>query len=727
MDMPKNFNKLLNKATKNQPKPSNDFGKNNMQNNPEKRNKSASNLGGEFYNPYGFIPFPQNKPQRDKISGLTIDETETERLSGVLSLKIKTVSPLLSLDPESNPDYNKSNAHKKYKALTIGNDVILPATSVRGSLQSLMTIITGGTLGYLDNNLWLCQGRDLVGKGELQPVIAKVVKAGNDVNDGIISIGEKNHFVLLDALKRIAQRNSINIDEYRPKQGKKIRKLFIDKPWEPSRISQDYSAATPWEVKLSGARIGANKPKYYIAEKEVALKSINKKLDDLGVHLQSWPRPADGIYGYTDGTGSKESPITSFSPTLDATHTHPVKKAKIKEAAYKKDSNVGEIKVDKHFWSDYQGRNRNGDKTFLEEGDLIWVFPKDNVEHITSDQDIRSLQWARWGREGQKLENIIKEKHTSVYPDYLNQDGLVDVVSDLFGQITAIESGISFASRIRPHNLIFKDCKKLTEQNTVTLAPMGIPHPGCIPFYRTGKSNDISRNSPLNGYKVYRNSIDEDTPWKYDVQGCYDEKGNLKDPCQNMNKTVDLVPKNQEGCLKISFRALKKQELAILLAVCSTDWKLGGGKPLGLGHCKVIELICEDELGNNLISSRNPSLDSLNCLDNEYQQVFNSLRARITEYESLQNPVENLRYPRAVSGPQKNGAQWFAKMAATKKNSNNECVGMQPFDGTIEGQILGNGKKLYGYDHNLNNGGNRESNQSTNRNTRQEYRRNRNQ
>ena len=42
--------------------------------------------------------------------------------------------------------------HKTYQALTIGNDVIVPATGVRGALRTLMTILTGGTLGYLNDD-----------------------------------------------------------------------------------------------------------------------------------------------------------------------------------------------------------------------------------------------------------------------------------------------------------------------------------------------------------------------------------------------------------------------------------------------------------------------------------------------------------------------------------------------------------------------------------------------
>ncbi len=38
------------------------------------------------------------------------------------------------------------NGHKILSALTIDDDVIVPATGIRGALRTLMTILTGGTL-----------------------------------------------------------------------------------------------------------------------------------------------------------------------------------------------------------------------------------------------------------------------------------------------------------------------------------------------------------------------------------------------------------------------------------------------------------------------------------------------------------------------------------------------------------------------------------------------------
>ena len=81
---------------------------------------------------------------------------------------LETLSPLLSCSPVPA---STDNGHATYEVLRIGEDVIVPATGVRGALRNLMTILAGGSLSYLDDEVWLCQGRDarLVGFSVIIP------------------------------------------------------------------------------------------------------------------------------------------------------------------------------------------------------------------------------------------------------------------------------------------------------------------------------------------------------------------------------------------------------------------------------------------------------------------------------------------------------------------------------------------------------------------------------
>jgi len=147
-------------------------------------------IGESFHNPYTFIPFP-DKVERYLPTALTADEhpDERHRCSGVLNLEIKTLSPLMTCNPV--PVSGDKEQHKVFKALTIGNDVVVPATGVRGALRTLMTILSGGTLGYMDDDLWLTQGRDaqLGPSGKMpdvpdQAFLAQVVTPGSATSPG---------------------------------------------------------------------------------------------------------------------------------------------------------------------------------------------------------------------------------------------------------------------------------------------------------------------------------------------------------------------------------------------------------------------------------------------------------------------------------------------------------------------------------------------------------------
>ena len=172
------------------------YGYNNGYKEPFVKKGVPSEIGSPFYNPYTFIPFPSKIERKNEVSYLTADECETKRLTGILDLTVKNISPLLSCESEPK----NTGKHKEYNALTIGNDVIVPATSVRGSLRTLMTILVGGTLGYMDRHLHLCQGRD-VHCGPIfkrhenrKTFIARVIKAGNYKHSGQIELGESGLF-----------------------------------------------------------------------------------------------------------------------------------------------------------------------------------------------------------------------------------------------------------------------------------------------------------------------------------------------------------------------------------------------------------------------------------------------------------------------------------------------------------------------------------------------------
>ncbi|MDR3196919.1 MAG: RAMP superfamily CRISPR-associated protein [Planctomycetaceae bacterium] len=553
-------------------------------------------IGFSFHNPYTFIPFTKNT-KRDKPTLQTADEIDADRFTGIIELKITTQSPLLTIQTEKN----KQEEHAKYKALTIGNDVIVPATSIRGSLRYLLTVVTGGPLTILDEQLYLCQGRDL--PMDIDPAhsrnpkakpccLAKIIESGNSRKSGKIQVGQT---------VMVLAKDIPDCDFYRPQDRKNIEYRWVN--YDGTRVvsvSGKQDATHRWQVKLCG-------------------------------------RPAN---------------------------TKGVKKEGIFLA------NGKEIDLPVKFWQAYANRNRHGARPELQNNDLIWLELKDhNVSVPRTENDIASIQWARWGREGKQLIKILSD---NVLPDYQKSDGNVANVTDMFGLVPVSKNNSkvpAFAGRIRPDNLVFPDGKEhLTPM--YPLAVLASPHSGCLPFYRAGSPQTLNRQDSLRGYKIYRTSEhtspdDKEAPWKFENQGVYDKSGKVEDGgTTKVNFSAELLNPDVTGTVRLSVRSLSRKELSLLILVCNNNtWRLGGGKPLGLGQCEVQIIRILDELGNEILQ-QNMQLETLE------PETIN----RFNLWKATQKPVKMLRYPRAVIKNQnritRGGLSWFQKFASPKRNGN---------------------------------------------------------
>lgn len=613
---------------------------------PELDKNDPARFGHPFHNPYTFIPVDGTMEDRTPPTPLTIDEVEKDRFTGVLDLEIELLSPLLSSDPnfEKYPDNPK---HHIYSALRIDDDVVLPATGVRGALRTLMTVLTSGTLGHIDEEAYLCQDRDK--EAYLGPVghdknpeipgpgkqyLGEVVCVGGIGKPGKIRLGETR-------LEFASKLQECLKDKFRRPTGQDRSSLvWVDEACTSCSIHQDEKHV--WRVKLSGEPIG----------------QVKKKREGLF-------RP-----------GSEEDVID----------------------------------VPWELWAAYNGRHRHADFPFLKVGDLVWLERKDiDGSGITSADDIASLQWARWGRHGKRLLDLVNDDFYHILPDEINPDGLVDEVTNLFGQVPredlCNEAGYnqgwkeqgkpgpatSFAGRVRPGNLVFENgAQHLVREH---LPVLNSPKPGCLAFYRTpgNAPHDQAarklnhKTSKLRGYKVYRTTKErgKEAPWKYNTQPSFTGTGEADtDPYQNTNVTVELLPEkrtNNEqvtGKLKITLRALSPRELSLVLALCTVDWRLGGGKPLGLGHSFVRKASLRELQDDGTISETEfvfqEDSTSPRSLPKLYEdQLGENLRKRLNIWQASQNPVTKLRYPRAMEGNgkqnQRGGHLWFKNHATPQK------------------------------------------------------------
>ncbi|MFH1842392.1 MAG: hypothetical protein ABIF77_04240 [bacterium] len=596
-------------------------------------------FGLQFHNPYTFIPFTETPLDKREPSLLTVDELPDEqRFTGILTLEITTQSPLLTCDPDpvgknrtgsaAQDRTQKQSKHETYRALTIGSDVVVPASGVRGSLRNLMTILTGGTLTNLDPHAYATQGRDLsLGPATPQSpdlpqrvFLGRVEEAGTTFHDGRIQLGETELIPVGTIAAAVAAMTNSEFDPVYP-QNWNERRRWTD---NCNRLLQRYRPGRKKPQTLYLRHNGDG----WVASHQQAEGDWEVKFSGRPINLKG---KREGIFRLNGKT----------------------------------------VTVSRDLWKIYRSRHLHSDHQELRRGDLVWLEPHDySLNKLQTAVEIKSLQWSRWGRRGQAIRDLIEEHQPDLLPDNPQAAGMVDLVTDLFGKVSMDEEhAISFAGRVVPENLVF-----LNSSTTVfrqALSPLGGPHPGCAAFYRwqgdpgqTDPDNTCGTD-PFRGYKVYRTSqeTDVDGPWNWDQQGVWEENiAELKPERQSMNKTVDLLPTAARGQLRIAFRAVDREELALLLYTCSMPWRLGGGKPFGLGLCSVSLSSLVDELGQ--------PLDSAEFAEDLLPEP---VRVRANWWHASQEPVAKLRYPRAVNQTrfrgQRGGHAWFGRHANPRKSS----------------------------------------------------------
>ncbi len=561
-----------------------------------------SAIGEPFHNPYTFLRFKdQSVASRTAPTLRSAEELHSDtssRFTGIIRLKVTTKSPLKSCHPD--PIEPAENGHQTLAALTIGKDVIVPATGIRGSLRTLMTILTNGTLGYVDASAFLVQARDTnLGPpnshnpntpSQLFP--AEVIRPGNASHFGTVRLGAWKLVSTIELSITAAMRE------------------FDAAPiWMSDDLkmkSGSYSTATPWRLRLSGPPVGEG-----IKEKQELLFKPSRLPND-------------------------------------------------------------DIELPASLWSDFAGRNATSDLIKdLKKGHIVWLQATDaflrSGRTDISAKDVNSIQWARLCRLGTRLsERIPREFH----PDSWNGDrsGKVDEVTNLFGQVAEDDSSaIPFAGRIRPSNLVFPNAK--TQCSHVTLPPLLLPHPGCVAFYRDETNPDrVGTGNQLRGYKVYRtsNKTGADAPWLYETQPVFQQL-QKKAPNQPTIKTVELLPAEQTGDLELAVHGLTKRELALVIQTCLVPWRLGGGKPLGLGLCKV-------EI-SSVVSETGCPVNVDELLEKDWQCRDKKLMTRVAQWIASQKPVDQLRYPRAELNRARGGHAWFGIHAKPKLG---DRVGLTP-------------------------------------------------
>jgi len=324
--------------------------------------------------------------------------------------------------------------------LTIDKNVVVPATTIKGFLRNLTTILSGGPLHTLDENTYLCQGRDIQIKGENgeAPFVARVAEPGDIFRDGTIQLGESGFIstLTLARFKDKKDKHKVDLDQLE-KEMEKYEQLKIER--KTAKGANNKKLVT----KLTGKmRRLSNSCKRQVGTVEKLIEGLRKETGPIWVLLHG-----DQVKDIRDDDSRPEDywqlkisgrPIQGFNK---------------KEGLFW--PNGQKMMVPSKLWAEYASRNMHGSRKTLQKNDLVWLDVTQGCRQITDPSQILSLQWARWGKKGDSVLKLIKEH---VKPDWLSKGKDIHPVTNMFGlgsPSPRYRDGLSVASKLRFDNLVF--------------------------------------------------------------------------------------------------------------------------------------------------------------------------------------------------------------------------------------------------------------------------------
>jgi len=120
---------------------------------PQKQ--SANSAPGDFHNPYNFVPTPARNTKKEALGDHSPAGHETYHLdliSGVISVKMKTNTPLLI--PDASRTNTNNDAQHNIFPLRVDSDgnPLIPPTSIKGMLRSAFEAITNSRMAVFSDH-----------------------------------------------------------------------------------------------------------------------------------------------------------------------------------------------------------------------------------------------------------------------------------------------------------------------------------------------------------------------------------------------------------------------------------------------------------------------------------------------------------------------------------------------------------------------------------------------
>jgi len=599
-------------------------------------------MGYCFLNPYNFVRYldnPTPEPTADSPEKLLMwrcpppPHDRYVGLSGRITCKVKTITPLFISDSHAIGD---ENGHKTYRFFRYGGKPALPASSLRGMVRSVYEAATNSCFAVFDDRRLEFRER---------PEYGNKVKDGAGIVNELPDSDNEGEIVLCHIAKVGAYYEGD--DQWKNVLGRKPD----GQSWE----------CGDWAV----ARAKSLRQGYVVRE----LSTAKDRLQPLG-DGEKYIEGRLKITGKDEGT-TKRSEFLFLNP--DKHGCLGIVSFGTKEMKEYNSVLAGQ--------REHEELPASPQSSKLSKGNLVWVETEGKGKHRRTKRIVR-VQVPR-----------IPYRHTigELLPDFLhhctNYDALCPACR-VFGWVYQKEKGeeipqdkvTAYAGRVRFSHGEAEE-RTLGYEDPKPLAILSTPKPTTTEFYLLNSNGEPGpdvdyddESARLRGRKFYRHH-GEASPQEY-TRAPMDEP--QKD---NQNRTVrDALKPGAKFAFTVNFENLAPVELGALLYALELEddlvHRLGYAKPLGFGSIKVtideVEMVdwptrlqsLEADAGwqatdpEQIVDLKDKFLHAMRALyDGEFSKVLGDLCGLLSE------PPDGLQvhYPRTDPKPDPEGKnyEWF--------------------------------------------------------------------
>ncbi len=500
-----------------------------------------------FINPYNFVSINNKSAERSQNAEL-IRESSKALYTGFFECELVNKTPLAIPDVFSATEDKEIKEHFQYPAFRIGDDIIIPGGSIRGPIRSMYEALTNSCMVTMDSTEHITRRSEL---GSFSPCVLK--KIGNDWK--------------LYRAKRYA--------------------VVGDKKYGYSGLQGEY---TTFKVIKEGN--GNNQAKYILRDNEKIAFGDEVEIEEGGPgHIKFNKKRKTQTEVWKNGSvkdikrASGTNCFLFLGEMIENKHAESVFKVEsTKPENISSDRIKGALKALEDTLAIYRSSsNRNlGQKHFgyrgyekaKESGAIpLWYKYEEEKLHLS----IAAIGRIAYQNDMASISNGHKP--------CVDRKRLCPACS-IFGMVGAKENdkqGSGLGSHIRITDA--KLYKGGTIKPMITLKELGSPNPSFLKFYSTDGKEYDQNGATIRGRKYYwHNACAADDSSIYQTS----DK-------TNRNATMELIENDSKFSFKIYYNNLSQEQIdnlawAITLggneSLCM--YKIGHGKPLGLGSCKII-------------------------------------------------------------------------------------------------------------------------------------------